>query len=76
MALNSTRQERLDRYPDRRYQIFVSFTFQDLESCRKEAIDVIWERGHIPVDMATFLAAHESDLVVIERAIKSLRFIS
>jgi hypothetical protein len=64
------RQDRPDRSPDRRYQIFISSTFSDLKPYRKEAIDVIWERGHIPIDMATFSAAHESDRVVIEKAIK------
>jgi uncharacterized protein DUF4062 len=70
MAQTSSRQERADRPSDRRYQIFVSSTFIDLKPYRKEAIDVIWERGHIPIDMATFSAAHERDRVVIERAIK------
>jgi hypothetical protein len=70
MAQNSSRQEKVDRPIDRRYQIFVSSTFSDLKPYRKEAIDVVWERGHIPIDMATFSAAHDTDRAVIERAIK------
>ncbi len=70
MDQTSNRQDRPDRLVDRRYQIFVSSTFNDLKSFRKEAIDVIWERGHIPIDMATFSAAHDTDRAVIERAIR------
>src|SRR5258708_7856323 len=54
---------------DRRYQIFVSSTFKDLAAQRKKAIDVIWQAGHIPIDMSTFSAAHDDDRQVIQRAI-------
>jgi hypothetical protein len=55
---------------DKRYQIFVSSTFQDLAEQRKQAIEVIFERGHIPIALERFSASNESDLEVITRAIK------
>lgn len=54
---------------DRRYQIFISSTFEDLKDQRKEAIEVIFERGHIPIALERFSPANESDLEVIKGAI-------
>jgi hypothetical protein len=54
---------------DRRFQIFVSSTFQDLAEQRKQAIEVIFERGHIPITMEGFSASHASDREVITNAI-------
>src|SRR6266851_16727 len=51
---------------DRRFQVFVSSTFEDLKDERKKAVEVIFERGHIPIDLARFSAANKSDLEVIK----------
>lgn len=56
---------------DRRFQIFISSTFEDLKNQRKEAIEVIFERGHIPIALERFSAANESDLEVIKSAIST-----
>jgi hypothetical protein len=55
---------------DRRFQIFVSSTFRDLREERKKAVEVIFERGHIPIALERFSAANESDRKVIEKAIE------
>lgn len=57
------------RIADRRFQIFVSSTFRDLREERKKAVEVIFERGHIPIALERFSAANESDREVIEKAI-------
>ena len=56
--------------PDRRFQIFVSSTFRDLREERKKAVEVVFERGHIPIALERFSAENESDRKVIERAIE------
>jgi hypothetical protein len=53
---------------DRRYQVFISSTFSDLQDERKAAVEAVFERGHIPIDMARFSPANESDLHVIRKA--------
>jgi hypothetical protein len=53
---------------DRRFQIFVSSTFEDLKEERKKAIEVIFERGHIPIALERFSAGNKSDLEVIKKA--------
>jgi hypothetical protein len=57
------------RVTDRRFQIFISSTFRDLREERKKAVEVIFQRGHIPIDLARFSADNESDRKVIEKAI-------
>ncbi|HJQ31122.1 MAG TPA: DUF4062 domain-containing protein [Pyrinomonadaceae bacterium] len=54
---------------DKRYQIFISSTFEDLRDQRKQAIEVIFERGHIPIALERFSPANDSDLEVIKRVI-------
>lgn len=54
---------------DRRFQIFISSTFEDLKDQRKQAIEVIFERGHIPIALERFSAANENDLEVIKSVI-------
>src|SRR6266404_4322936 len=54
---------------DRRYQVFISSTFKDLEDERKKAIQVVVERGHIPIALERFSAKDESDLKVIKKVI-------
>ncbi len=56
---------------DRRFQIFISSTFEDLQEERKKAVEVVVDRGHIPVALERFSASNDTDLEVIEKAIKS-----
>jgi hypothetical protein len=56
---------------DRRYQVFISSTFRDLADRRKDVIQVIFERGHIPIALERFSAADESDLRVIMKAVSA-----
>jgi len=53
---------------DRRYQVFISSTFQDLQEERKGAIEAVFERGHIPIALERFSPANDSDLQVIKKA--------
>ena len=55
---------------DRRYQIFVSSTFRDLAAERKKAVEVIFDRGHIPIALEGFSARNAGDREVIESAIQ------
>jgi Domain of unknown function (DUF4062) len=55
---------------DRRYQIFISSTFEDLRAERKAAVEAVFERGHIPIALENFSPSNESDLQVIKRALK------
>ena len=53
---------------DRRYQIFISSTFNDLKEERKAAIEAVFESGHIPIALESFSPTNDSDLQVIRRA--------
>lgn len=54
---------------DRRYQVFISSTF-DLEEERKAAVEAVFRRGHIPIALENFSPSDSSDLEVIEKAMK------
>lgn len=54
---------------DRRYQIFISSTFRDLDKQRKKAVEVIADWKHIPIALERFSAKDESDLEVITKVI-------
>ena len=54
---------------DKRFQVFISSTFKDLSEQRKQAVEVIFEQGHIPIALERFSPANESDLSVIKKAI-------
>jgi len=54
--------------PPRRYQVFISSTFDDLKEERKAAIEAVVERGHIPIALDRFSPANASDLEVIKKA--------
>ena len=55
---------------DRKYQIFISSTFNDLQDKRKKAVEVVVSRGHIPVDLSLFSARASTDLEVITQSIE------
>ncbi|MCO7274676.1 MULTISPECIES: DUF4062 domain-containing protein [Cellulosimicrobium] len=58
------------RMSEKKYQIFVSSTFEDLKEERDVVIKAILEMGHIPVGMEMFSAADEEQWKIIERHIE------
>lgn len=54
---------------NKKYQIFVSSTYDDLKKERDQVIKAILEMGHIPVGMEMFSAGDEEQWQVIKRAI-------
>jgi predicted acylesterase/phospholipase RssA/ABC-type phosphate/phosphonate transport system substrate-binding protein len=54
---------------NRKYQIFVSSTFEDLKAERFAVSNAILESGDIPVGMETFRATDESQWALIQRQI-------
>lgn len=59
-----------DSTNNRRFQIFISSTFEDLQAERKKTVEVVVDRGHIPIALERFSASNEKDFEVIEKAIK------
>nr|WP_321331083.1 DUF4062 domain-containing protein [Alcaligenes faecalis] len=53
----------------KKYQIFVSSTYQDLRDERDQVIKATLEMGHIPVGMEMFSAADEEQWAIITRQI-------
>jgi len=56
---------------DKKYQIFVSSTYEDLKQERDQAIKAVLEMGHIPVGMEMFSAADEEQWQLIARQIEA-----
>jgi hypothetical protein len=54
---------------NKKYQIFLSSTYEDLKSERQQSIKAILEMGHIPVGMEMFSASDESQWQLIKRQI-------
>jgi hypothetical protein len=50
---------------NKRFQVFVSSTFEDLKEERQAAVEAILKAGHIPAGMELFTAGSESQLDVI-----------
>lgn len=59
---------------EKKYQVFVSSTYEDLKDERNEIIKAILEMGHIPVGMEMFSAADEEQWKVIARTIDSVDY--
>ncbi len=55
---------------DKKFQIFISSTYEDLKDERDQAIKAVLEMGHIPVGMEMFSAADEEQWQLISRQIK------
>jgi Domain of unknown function (DUF4062) len=53
----------------KKYQIFISSTYQDLQKEREQVTKAILEMGHIPVGMEMFSAADEEQWAIITRQI-------
>lgn len=55
------------REPKRRYQVFVSSTYEDLKEDRQAAVEAILTAGHIPAGMELFTSGDLSQMAVIRR---------
>jgi len=58
----------------KKYQIFVSSTYRDLEEERQQVIKAILEMGHIPVGMEMFSAADEEQWQIIAKQIDEIDY--
>lgn len=58
----------------KKYQVFVSSTYQDLTDERDQVIRAILEMGHIPVGMEMFSAADEEQWKIIARQIDEIDY--
>ncbi|AFV00783.1 DUF4062 domain-containing protein [Simiduia agarivorans] len=56
---------------EKKYQIFISSTYEDLKEEREQAIKAVLEMGHIPVGMEMFSAADEEQWKLIARQIEA-----
>jgi len=54
---------------NKKYQIFISSSYEDLLDERKAIIDEILKAENIPAGMESFVAGNDADLKVIEKAI-------
>lgn len=54
---------------DKKFQIFVSSTYQDLEEERRAVIEAILDLGHIPIGMESFQASNEEQWSYIQKRI-------
>lgn len=54
---------------EKKYQIFVSSTFQDLREERRAVVEQILNLGHLPVGMELFQAGDETQWSYIKRRI-------
>ena len=55
---------------DKRYQVFISSTFEDLQDERKEVMNALLELNCIPAGMELFPASSEEQWSLIKRVIK------
>ncbi len=53
----------------RKYQIFISSTFRDLGDQRRMVLDVVIDRGHMPIALERFPAADRTVPNVIRKTI-------
>lgn len=55
---------------DKKYQVFISSTYEDLKEHRSALIGACLEGGYIPVGMEMFSAGNDDQLTVIQRTIE------
>ncbi len=55
---------------NRKYQVFISSTFKNMEEPRKAAVAGVTDCRHIPIALENFAPQSTSDLEVIKRAVK------
>ena len=56
---------------EKKFQIFISSTYEDLKSARKKVQDAILSMYHFPVGMELFGAADEEQWEIIQETIDS-----
>lgn len=56
---------------ERKFQVFISSTYLDLQDERQAAVQAILDAGHIPAGMELFKAGNESQLEVVKRWINN-----
>jgi hypothetical protein len=56
---------------NKKYQVFVSSTYLDLQAERQAAVEAILKAGHIPAGMELFAAGDESQMETIKRWIEA-----
>lgn len=56
---------------EKKYQIFISSTYEDLKKERQKVIETILKLNHFPIGMEMFNAESQEQWKVIERTIKS-----
>lgn len=56
---------------NKKYQVFISSTYEDLKEERDQAIKAVLEMGHIPVGMEMFSAGDEEQWQLIARQIEA-----
>jgi len=56
---------------NKKYQVFISSTYEDLKDEREQAIKAVLEMGHIPVGMEMFSAGDEDQWKLIARQIEA-----
>lgn len=54
---------------DKKYQVFISSTYKDLEDARKIVSDAILSMGHFPVGMEMFGARDDEQWKIIQQTI-------
>lgn len=54
---------------NRKYQIFVSSTYEDLKEERKAIIEYISKLGHLPIGMELFIASNDEQFKYIQKTI-------
>lgn len=59
---------------EKKFQVFISSTYEDLKDERNEIIKAVLEMGHIPVGMEMFSAADEEQWGVIKRTIDAIDY--
>jgi len=59
------------RKGERKYQVFISSTFGDLADQRRVALDVVIDRGHMPIALERFPAVDSAVPYVIQKAIET-----
>lgn len=55
---------------DVKYQVFISSTYEDLQSARREVIEALMNLGHIPVGMENFQAGNQTQWEYIKKRIQ------
>jgi len=56
---------------EKKYQIFISSTYEDLKEEREEAIKIILKLYHIPIGMEMFNAGDSDQWTVISQTIET-----